>query len=285
MGPAVRSLKGKTVLLTGAAGGIGALVATRLALREGASLILADKNFDRLAELQSAIEQKSAGPARISIHEVDLSSTASMLDFHRKIGDRSIDVLINNAGVVYSGPFENMKYADFEYVLAVNLRAAVFLTGLLLPVLKKNRGHIVNVASGAGLVAPAGLNAYATSKFALVGFSEALRAELRGRVGVSAVCPAFVATSIMKNSLLDPEIAGRDREVHIEKVDSYLRRIGINPKRVSDRIVSSIKRNRGMVPVGTLTHLIWNQKKLFPGLTGFLNAVIFRYVMKKGMLK
>ncbi len=284
-------LKNNVVILTGAAGGIGSLLAEKLFIKEKTSLILVDINTDKLEELKIKImnqanlnKKNDFSNQWIKTFTVDLSSEKEITSFIDKIKNQQIDVLINNAGVVYSGAFEEMDLASFDRVFDVNLKSAVILCRLLIPNLIKNSGHIANVASGAGLLAPGGMTAYASSKFALVGFSEAIRAELRGRVSVSAICPAFVKTDIVKNSLMKDENLSQNEIEQIEQLNSFVRKIGTKTDRVCNLIIKSIKKKKGLVKVGFITHYGFNSKKFAPRLVDFFNALLYKMMKEKGVL-
>ncbi len=285
-----RSLAGKTILLTGAAGGIGSLVAERLFVRESASLLLLDMDAEGLAELAARLERaraatragpESVGEPSIRTFEVDLSDAQAIAEFTESIASQPLDGLVNNAGIIHTGAFATTSLERFQMLMDVNFMAAVRLCRLLLPALTSARGSIVNVASGAGLVAPAGLLAYAASKFALVGFSEALRAELRGSVAVSTICPAFVATSIVRNSIAAEAPGAHDRREGLQRLDALVKRIGIPPHRVADAIVTALKTGSASVPMGAMTHFFWNAKKVAPNLVGYLNSLQFRKLMER----
>lgn len=286
----IKSLAGKTVLLTGAAGGIGSALARSLFLREGASLLLVDKDHKKLAKLKEEIENTCKSDGRPSdtsqahIFDADLSSAASLNSLCERIGKYEVDILINNAAIVYSGSFREMEWEDFDAVLSINLMAAIRLTRLLLPQLIKNRGFIVNVASGSGLAPFPGLSAYTTSKFGLVGFSGAIRAELRGLVGVSTICPAFVATPIMKDSLLGSQMESGEKRERRDKLDTLFNNMGMKPERVANIIIKSIKKNKGLVPVGFVTHFLYGLRKFLPKIFDRVNAFYYRTFIRKGLL-
>ena len=174
---------------------------------------------------------------------------------------------------------------DFDQVLNVNLKAAVRLTHFCLPKLIKNEGFIVNVASGAGLSPIPGMCAYSTSKFGLVGFSEGLRAELRGTVGVSTICPAFVKTDIMKNSLVSSRLAPEEKKDGQEKFDQLVRSTGADPGKIADIIIKSIKKGKRLVPLGFVTHFFYTLRKFLPRLVDRLNAYLYRDMVAKKFLK
>jgi short-subunit dehydrogenase len=295
-----RTLAGKAIVITGAAGGIGSLVARELVETERASCILVDRNARELRRLADELSRRAVrpsrpshasrvshdtAPTRVTSYEVDLSDPAEVRDFARVIDKEPVSGLVNNAGIVHALPFASTPLGLFRKTLDVNLMAAVQLTQLLLPSLVKQRGAIVNVASGAGLVAPAGLSAYAASKFALVGFSEALRAELRGEVSVSAICPAFVATSLVQNSMSDQDHADPEPRARTAEVDQLVKRLGIKPKRVSSAIINALKDGPGTVPVSATTRLLWMANKFLPNSVGYLNHLAFRKAVDKGLFE
>ena len=280
-------LAGKRVLVTGAAGGIGALLARRLLLDEGCELILVDRDTEGLEKLWASLEEAKGVGCKVEIHNVDLASRASIDRLVETLADREVDVLINNAGLAPGASFDSMRLEDVQRVLAVNLDAVVHLTHRLLPrLLERGRAHIVNVASAAGLAAPGGLAAYATSKFGVVGFSEALRAELHDRgVGVSVVCPAFVKTDIIKKSRLSPGGDPRAEAERIERLNRFVKRKAIAPERVARVIVGAIKRNRARVVLGGPYRLLLGLRFFFPGLVDRINRRNYDRLKKKGLLR
>ncbi len=286
-----RTLAGKEIVITGAAGGIGSQVARELVETQYASCILVDRNASELARLTDDLSERAkhlprnAPPVRIISYEVDLSDPSQIRDFVRLLQTEPIAGLINNAGIAHAGPFASASLDLFQKTIDVNLMAAVHLTSQLLPQLVENRGSIVNVASGAGLVAPAGLTAYAASKFALVGFSEALRAELRGEVAVSTICPAFVATSLVQNSMSDNEQCGASQRARTEEIDRLVKRLGSKPEKVSAAIIRALREGPGIVPLSATTRLLWGANKILPNAVGYLNHRLFRKAVKDGIFE
>jgi short-subunit dehydrogenase len=200
---------GRTCVITGAASGIGAALALELAKRR-AVLALVDKDGGGLEQV--AAMAKEVGAADVSAYPLDLSDGRDRRDLAAEIASRhgGVDLLINNAGVTLTGTFEQNSIADVDWLLEINLHAVVRLTKAFLPQLLSRPGsHVVNVSSLFGLIAPPGQVAYATSKYAVRGFSEGLRHELAPRgVGVTVVHPGGIRTNIAANariSGLDPE--------------------------------------------------------------------------------
>jgi short-subunit dehydrogenase len=155
-------------------------------------------------------------------------------------------MLINNAGVAMGGLFEDLTAEEFDWVMRVNFHAPVALTRLLLPSLRQSPGsHIVNVSSLYGLIAPPGQSAYAASKYALRGFSDALRHELAGeQVGVTTVHPGGVRTRIAETARVAanvPDDQARAGKEAINKLLTY------PPDQAAARILNGIEKRRPRV--------------------------------------
>ncbi len=185
-----------TALVTGAASGIGEQLAQGLAAR-GSALVLLDRDAEGLAEVAAQIG--TAHPSLpVQTLVVDLADRAGLGEVARQLATDHPDLtlLVNNAGVALGGRFDQLTLEEFDWVMAVNFGAPVTLTHALLPLLKTHPGsHIVNVSSIFGIIGPAGQSAYSSSKFALRGFSEVLRAELaEDAVGVTVVHPGGIRT-------------------------------------------------------------------------------------------
>lgn len=151
-------------------------------------------------------------------------------------------LLINNAGVALGGTFEQVSEDEFDWLLAINLRAVITLTRALLPVLRANPGsHLVNVSSLFGLIAPPGQVAYATSKFAVRGFTEALRAELAGAVGVTVVHPGGIRTRIAETARV---AAGAPAGQEAAGKATFARLLTYPPDRAAEEIVVAVETRR-----------------------------------------
>jgi short-subunit dehydrogenase len=191
---------GRTCVITGAASGIGAALTLNLAKRR-AVLVLIDRDADGLARVAEVAREM--GAAAVDTYVIDLSDGGDRLDLAAEVASRhgGADLLVNNAGVALNGTFEQVSMADFDWLMEINLRAVVRMTKAFLPqLLSRSGAHLVNVSSLFGLIAPPSQVAYATSKFGVRGFTEALRHELAGRVGVTVVHPGGIKTNIAANA-------------------------------------------------------------------------------------
>ena len=186
-------LRGRNVVLTGASYGIGPHIADTLA-KCGANLLLAARSAAELAGVAERARQCGVKAVAIPT-DVALSDQRLALIERTQAELGPIDVLVNNAAVETVSPFDTVSPAQLEREVAVNLLAPMALTRLALPrMLERGSGHVVNISSLAGLVAPSHAEGYAATKSGLIAFTRSLRREYRGRgIGFSVVCPGFVA--------------------------------------------------------------------------------------------
>jgi short-subunit dehydrogenase len=194
-----RDLRGARTIVTGASSGIGHALALRLAA-EGARLVLASRNRERLDALAEAIHARAGSAVALPADVADAAQRAHLIDATvRQLG--GLDILVNNAGLGASGFFEEAGEDRLRKIFEVNFFGTTELTRLALPLLKQGRNPaIVNVASVLGRRAIPGCVEYCASKFAVVGWSEGLRAELaRYPIDVLIVCPGGVETEFDTN--------------------------------------------------------------------------------------
>lgn len=261
------NLRGRTVLVTGAGSGIGRELAL-LAARRGANLVVCDVDEPGLAEVESAVRDRGPG---VLARQVDVASREQMRDFadavHAEAGP--VDLLINNAGVGLGAGFLDTELEDWDWILGVNVLGVVHGCHFFVPrmVERGAGGHVVNLSSMAGFFATPSLSAYSATKFAVLGFSEALREELRPHgIGVTAICPGLINTPITRTarargSLADP--AARERAVAL-----YARR-GYGPDRVARNILRAVERDRTVVPVAAEAWIAYALKRVSPRLAGW----------------
>ncbi|MBS0206464.1 MAG: SDR family oxidoreductase [Planctomycetes bacterium] len=258
----MKSIRHKKALVTGAASGIGRSIALALA-GEGADVYLLDVDEIGLATVVAAA--RALGVNAIGA-KCDLSQPA---EISRVLAEMlrewpQIDILVNNAGVAYYGPTHSMTAAQWDWLMNINLLAPIQITRTLLPILREQPdAHILNVCSISGLVAGGRFAAYHTSKFGLIGFTEALRAEYGRRgLGVSALCPGPVLTNLYKSC------ASTKNEKTVPEPPRWL---CCSVDAVSRAAIRSIRRNKRLTLVGPLAHLLAWSKWLAPWFLDFLN--------------
>jgi short-subunit dehydrogenase len=195
----MRSLRDKRALITGAGRGLGRALAQHLAAA-GAEVIVTDRD----AGLVEAVVAELRGEGRRAAgYPLDVTDAGQVEEVRRRLhAERGpIDLLVNNAGVVFGGEFLRLPLARHRATVAVNLDGVLALTHTFLPdLIARPEAHLVNVASASALVALPWAASYAATKWAVLGFSESLREELRlqghRHVGVTAVCPSYVDTGL-----------------------------------------------------------------------------------------
>lgn len=260
-------LRGKRILITGAARGLGLATARRMAA-EGAEIVLADRDADALEVAVARLG--SAGGFRVRSLLLDVTDSSAVLAARDRLDAETggIDVLVNGAGVVHGGTFARVALEHHLHTYSVNLLGLVTVTHAFLPgLVARTAAHVVNIASASGFLGlPFGAT-YASSKWGVIGFSESLRRELEvtghGHVKVTTVCPGYVDTGMFAGvrtpratPMLDPDdLAGRIvRAVRRDRpfllVPWTVRLVpllrGIVPTRALDRIVDAFAATRSM---------------------------------------
>jgi len=251
----------KTAIITGAAGGIGRGIAISLAKR-GCHLALVDVDAQGLEETLSLV---NGSGVRVSTHVTDLAHRPSIEHLRVQFMDnhKGLDMLVNNAGIAAGGDFMDVREDVFDRVMEINFHAVVRMTRTFLPLLKNStEARIVNISSVFGIIAPAGQTAYAASKFAVRGFSNALRHELRGtNVGVTVVHPGGVATSIARNSIPSDKFSEAEVRKRVAVMEKHLK---MDPGKAGEIIVSGVAKNRSRIIVGSDARFLTLMERLFP---------------------
>lgn len=194
-------LRDKVVVVTGAAGGMGREMAV-LAARHGAHVAVSDVAEDALAETVDLC--KHAG-AEVHSQVLDVSDRAAMTSYAAAVAEHfgRVDVVVNNAGVTVTGDFEDMELDDFDWIVGINLMGVVHGSKAFLPhLIASGEGYLVNISSLFGLVSMPSQTAYNATKYAVRGFTEALREEMlvsRHPVSVTCVHPGGIKTGISRN--------------------------------------------------------------------------------------
>jgi short-subunit dehydrogenase len=223
---------GTRVLITGAAQGLGFAIATAFA-RTGSQVVLTDVNAERLSE---AVGKLTAAGFAASGYTLDVTSADQIAEVRTRVlaEQGAVDVLVNNAGIVFGGAFLDVLLAKHLTTVNVNLSGLLAVTHAFLPdLLARPAAHVVNIASASAVIALPMATTYAATKWAVLGFSDSLREELRvqGRrhVAVTAICPTYIATG-----LFDGAKPARFTQ-------------WLTPESVADEVVRAVEKNREFV--------------------------------------
>ena len=245
------AIKGSAAAVTGAASGIGRALAIELAGR-GCDLALADRDEAGLATL--AAELASSG-RKVTTHRLDVSDPAQIQAFAQATTSAhpGLNIVINNAGVALLGQFNEIDQAQFEWLMNINFWGVVHGTRAFLAHLSNRPApHIVNISSIFGIIAPAGQTAYCASKFAVRGFSEALRHEFwlaKSPIQLTVVHPGGIKTNIVRNMRAGVGVTDNARRSEsIERFDTEFAKT--TPAVAAQTIIKGIENNAPRVLIG-----------------------------------
>src|SRR5438067_3971065 len=248
------SIPGSLVLVTGAGSGIGR--ATALAFADAGARLLA-VDIDREAAEKTAAECAERGVESVA-YEADVAervAVAGLADVvHNEHGP--LDILVNNAGVGMSARFLAMSLEDWDWIVSINLMGAVHMCHAFGPqMVEGRRGHVVNISSGLGYTQTATEPGYGTTKAAVLAFSRSLRADWHRRgVGVSAICPGVINTPIISHTRFRGDQAAPERVARVK--DLFAKR-GHPPKVVAKAVLTAVRNNKSVVPVGVESRIGW----------------------------
>lgn len=244
----MKSLKDKVAVVTGAGSGIGRALAQQLA-RERANLAVADVNE---AGLDETVRLVAGQGVKVSKHLVDVSKEDAVERFAQEVRREhgTAHLLINNAGVAMHGLFEEYSNDELRWLMDINFWGVVYGVRAFLPLLlEAPEAHIVNLSSLFGIVAPAGQTAYSASKFAVRGFSEALRHELAGsRIGLTVVHPGGIKTNIATTARAPQGFDENEAKKRAELFNKIAARMP--SEKAADIILRAVKSKKGRVLVG-----------------------------------
>ena len=258
----MKNFSGKVAVITGAGSGIGRALAVQLAER-GCVLTVADISADGLQETRKLVE---AAGAVCSTHIVDVADRATVEEFAAAVVDEhgAVHLLVNNAGVTLVDWAEHVSYDDLEWIMNINFWGVVYGTKSFLPYMREvDEAHIVNVSSLFGLVSMPLQSAYNASKFAVRGFTEALKMELAGsHIGVSCVHPGGIKTGIGRNSRVSEEALSVPKEELIAEFEKAAR---TTPEKAAAVIIRGIEKNKRRVLIGGDARFVDLVARFLPG--------------------
>jgi NAD(P)-dependent dehydrogenase (short-subunit alcohol dehydrogenase family) len=252
-------VQGKIAVITGAASGIGRALAIQLN-RDGCELFISDINEGGLSETVSLLPRKDI-PADSQV--LDVASKEAVHAWAERIAASKghVDIVINNAGVALLATVEECDYANLEWLMGINFWGVVYGTQAFLPLLRRSQqGHLVNLSSVFGLIAVPTQSAYNAAKFAVRGYTEALRQEMAGtNVHVCCVHPGGIKTNIARvarggNQTLTPEQRGQEFE----------RLAKTSPEVAAQKIIAAIEKRKPRLLIGPDAIIISLMCRLFP---------------------
>ena len=254
----MKDLRGKVVLITGAARGMGRCNAFNFA-REGSRVVITDVDEVELSNTAGELNDKGYEAYPYVLDVADHDACFGLVEkVEREVG--TIDVLINNAGIVECEDFLDVSEYSIRRTTEVNYLGQAWMMSAVLPgMVERGLGHVVNMASMGGKVASAKMGPYCASKHAVIGLTDSIRQELRGSgVHFTIVEPGFVDTGMV-------------RGVKVPFITRW-----ISPEKVSDAILEAVKRNRGEigVPAFLVRFSAFMRGLCLPGLVDFLMRVL-----------
>lgn len=247
----------RRVLITGAASGLGKSLALRFAA-DGWRVAVCDLDEDRLSQTAEEIDR---GGGTCMYLRADVTSEQDIEQLAESVSDHwgGLDVLVNNAGIAIAGRTDETSMEEWRRIFEVNFFGVLRTTRAMLPLIAQG-GHIINVASFAGIAAAPGLVAYNTTKAAVISFSESLRAELVDReIGVSVACPAFFKTRLMETS-------GAPHDKTRAMVERVMERSKITADDVAEQVFASVRTRQFMLIPHVDARWYWRWKRFFPEL-------------------
>lgn len=250
------SFKNKTILITGGASGIGLLMGKSALKQHAAHLVIWDVSQENIDEAHRQLAQYDGN---VHSYKVDIAKPDQIYQASKKVQQQfgPVDILINNAGIIVGKLFEQHSTDDINRTIAINLTGAMHVTNAFLPNMTEQKsGHIVNIASAAGLMANPGMSVYAASKWGVIGWSESLRLEMEQNqtgVRVTTVQPSYIDTGMfagVKPPLFTPLL---------------------KPQEISDAIIRAVQKNKILLRKPFMV-------KMTPFLKGIMPARMFDFI-------
>jgi short-subunit dehydrogenase len=274
-----QSFRGKTVLITGGSRGLGLVLARHLA-REGAHLALCARDEEELD--RAAAELRSMG-ADVCTVVCDVRNKADIDIMVSEVRQRfeHIDLLINNAGTIAVGPMDTMTLEDYQDAMEIHFWAPLYTVLAVAPEMRRRRqGRIVNIASIGGKISVPHLLPYCASKFALVGFSKGLRAELKkDGVVVTTVCPGLMRTGSPENATFKGK---HEAEYAWFSISDSVPGLSMNVDRAARQILSASRRGDAEIILSIPAKLAAKVDALFPELSARVLALTSRMLPAAG---
>lgn len=272
-------LRGKTVLVTGGSRGLGLVLAREFA-RNGARVAICARDEQELQHARSDLQSRGADVMAVKCDVTNMMEVEQMMN---RIRERfgKIDVLVNNAGTIQVGPLEVMNHEDFEKAMSTHFRGPLNTILAVLPEMRERQdGRIVNIASIGGKIGVPHLVPYCASKFALVGLSKGLYAELRkDGIAVTTVCPGLMRTGSPRNA----NFKGKHRDEYAWfSISDSLPVTSIKAERAARQIVDACKQGRAELIITIQAKIAVTIDALFPEISAEMLALVNRLLPEPG---
>lgn len=273
------SFRNRVVVITGGSRGLGLVLAREFA-REGARLVICARDQSELDRARQELEERGATVLAVPC---DVTVRSEVEELVRATLERfgEIDVLVNNAGVIEVGPVEVMTLEDYEQAMKTHFWGPLYTVLAVLPEMRRRQhGRIVNIASIGGKISVPHLLPYSASKFALVGLSEGLRAELaRDNIVVTTVCPGLMRTGSPRNA----QFKGKHKaEYAWFSISDALPLTSIKAERAARQIIESARRGDAEIVLSIQAKAAVLFHGLFPGLTADLMGMVNSFLPDPG---
>ena len=265
--------QGKVAVITGAASGIGKTLALKLA-EQGCNLALADRDMEGLIAVRTKIMEFDV---KCIAEDFDVSNKEAFISFAENVNSEfsGVDMLFNNAGVTLIDSVKDQSFEDFHWIMNINFWGVVYGSHAFLPFLQKSpQAHLVNVSSVFGLLSLPGQSAYNSSKFAVRGFTEALKMEMAGtNVSVHCVHPGGIKTNISNNAKVTSKSISKS-----QNVENFNKLAKTTPEEAADVILQGLVKNKRRILIGKDAKLLDRIARWFPAtyekVLGFEKVVL-----------
>lgn len=273
------SFRNRVIIITGGSRGLGLVLAREFA-REGARLVICARDESELDRARKDLEERGATVLAVPCDVTVRSQAEELARFAlERFGE--IDALVNNAGVIEVGPFEVMTLEDYEQAMNTHFWGPLYTTLAVLPEMRKRQqGRIINIASIGGKISVPHLLPYSASKFALVGLSEGLRAELaKNNITVTTVCPGLMRTGSPRNAIFKGK---HKAEYAWFSISDALPLISMDAERAARQIIEASRRGDAEIILSIPAKIAVLFHGLFPGLTADLMGAVNSFLPDAG---
>lgn len=283
----IKDFNNAVVAITGAGSGIGRALAIRFA-QENCHLALSDVHLDSVEETKKLIQSRPQfSHLNISCQKVDVSNQQQVFDWAKDTFEThgKVNLIINNAGVALSGTVNELEIKDYQWIMDINFWGVIYGTKAFLPYLEQSgEGHIVNISSVFGLTAQPFMSGYNASKYAVRGFTEALRQDLEiSNSTISATCvhPGGIKTNIAKSARISDKLSKLTGKTAQDATKEFEMTFLTTSTKAADTIFKAVKENKRRVLIGPDSKLYDWSARLLPSSYQAIFTAVVRSRMKR----